>query len=113
MGRTPPLVTSRNRSRQTCEEISENDIIAPVNRKHAATLERIFARPSRANVRWADVEALFRALGATISEGRGSRIRVEIEGHRAVFHRPHPSPYTDKGALSAVRLFLETVGVQP
>jgi HicA toxin of bacterial toxin-antitoxin, len=84
-----------------------------MNRKQRAVLEQIFARPARADVRWSDIESLFRALGGTVSQGSGSRVRVELNDQRATFHRPHPSPFTDKGALRAVRMFLENVGVTP
>jgi len=89
------------------------DIIGAVNRRQRQTLGRIFASPVQASVRWSDVEALLMALGATISEGSGGRVRVELGGRRAVFHRPHPTPNTDKGALKAVRTFLESAGVKP
>jgi hypothetical protein len=89
------------------------DIIGPVNRRQRQTLSRIFAIPVPANVRWSDVEALLMALGAIISEGSGSRVRVELRGRRAVFHRAHPTPNTDKGALKAVRTFLQSAGVKP
>ncbi|MDO9442245.1 MAG: type II toxin-antitoxin system HicA family toxin [Beijerinckiaceae bacterium] len=74
--------------------------------KHAATIESIFADPVRANIPWRDIEALFLALGAEVSEGRGSRVRVALNGVRAVFHRPHPQKETDKGAVKSVRRFL-------
>jgi hypothetical protein len=74
--------------------------------KHAATIESIFADPVRANIPWRDIEALFLALGADVSEGRGSRVRVALNGVRAVFHRPHPQKETDKGAVKSVRRFL-------
>jgi hypothetical protein len=45
-----------------------------VKRKHQRTLELIHARPVSANVRWGDIEALFRELGAEISEREGSRV---------------------------------------
>ena len=51
------------------------------------------------------------ALGANISEGNGSRVRVELRGERAVFHRPHPENTTDKGAVKSVRRFLANAGV--
>ncbi|MGI9175394.1 MAG: type II toxin-antitoxin system HicA family toxin [Rhodothermales bacterium] len=53
------------------------------------------------------------AIGAELSEGRGSRMRVYLGGVRAVFHRPHPEPETDKGALKSVRRFLVEAGVEP
>lgn len=81
--------------------------------KHGRTLGSVFAEPVRANVAWADVEALFAACGAVISEGRGSRVRVSLNGLDAVFHRPHPAKETDKGALKSVRRFLMEAGVTP
>ena len=81
--------------------------------KHARTLEAVFANPVRANVLWADVESLFAAAGAEISEGRGSRVRVSLDGVDAVFHRPHPQKETDMGALKSVRRFLTEAGYAP
>lgn len=81
--------------------------------RHAKTLIAIFADPVRANVLWSDVEALFVAAGADVSEGRGSRVRVSLNGVDAVFHRPHPQKETDKGALKSVRRFLMEAGHAP
>lgn len=81
--------------------------------KHRKTLEAIYEKPERANILWRDVEGLFTALGAEISEGNGSRVRVALKGVRAVFHRPHPRKETNKGAVKSVRRFLEEVGVKP
>ncbi|MEZ4661330.1 MAG: type II toxin-antitoxin system HicA family toxin [Caldilineaceae bacterium] len=84
-----------------------------MQRKHQRTLEEVFTRPERANIPWKDIEALFIALGAEVSEGSGSRVRVALRGVRAVFHRPHPQKETDKGAVKSVRRFLSEVGIQP
>lgn len=84
-----------------------------MKRKHQVTLERIFARPVSGNVKWRDVEALLEALGAEIAEAEGSRITVVLFGTVRVFHRPHPRPDTDKGALASVRRWLEDNGVIP
>jgi hypothetical protein len=84
-----------------------------VDSKHRKTLESIFERPERANIVWRDIEALFIALGAEISEGNGSRVRVALKDVRAVFHRPHPRKETNKGAVKSVRRFLEAAGVKP
>ena len=83
-----------------------------MNKKHRKTLEAIFEKPAKPNVRWNDIESLFIALNAEISEGSGSRVRVALNGIRAVFHRPHPTNETDKGALNSVRKFLENAGVK-
>jgi hypothetical protein len=62
---------------------------------------------------WRDIEALFVACGADISEGQGSRVRVALNGVRAVFHRPHPQKETDKGAVRSVRRFPSEAGITP
>ena len=80
--------------------------------KHRKTLQAIFAEPVRANVKWTDVEHLLQVLGAELMEGRGSRIRIYLQGVRAVFHRPHPQPDMDKGALKSMRRFLRQAGVE-
>jgi hypothetical protein len=84
-----------------------------MRRKHQRTLEAIFARPTSGGIRWADIEGLLVELGATLSEGEGSRVRVRLFGERRVFHRPHPSPDTDKGAVASIRDWLEEHGVTP
>lgn len=82
-----------------------------MNAKNKKTLSEIFKKPIPANIDWKDIENLFRSLGAEISEGAGSRIRVKLNGERAVFHRPHPERTTDKGAVNSVRRFLENAGI--
>ena len=52
-------------------------------------------------------------LGAEVSEREGSRVGVVLFGEVRVFHRPHPSPNTDKGAVATVRKWLELHGVEP
>jgi hypothetical protein len=84
-----------------------------MNKHHRLTLSRIFAASVPAELRWADIEALFLALGAEVSEGAGSRVRVALHGVRAVFHRPHPSPDTRQAAVRSVRDFLTAAGISP
>ena len=81
--------------------------------KHHKTLRAIFETPTRSNIKWGDIEQVLRALGADLSEGRGSRVRIYLNGTRAVFHRPHPQPDTDKGALKSVQRFLIEARIQP
>lgn len=84
-----------------------------MNSKHRKTLAAIFAEPVSPAILWKDIENLFAACGAKIKEGRGSRVRVNLNGVLATFHRPHPQPDTDKGAVKSVREFLENAGVKP
>jgi HicA toxin of bacterial toxin-antitoxin, len=83
-----------------------------MNRKQKKTLAAIFEDPVRSNVRWVDVLSLFNAYECAVSEGRGSRVCVSLNGVDAVFHTPH-EPETDKGALKAVRDFLREAGIKP
>lgn len=46
-----------------------------------------------------------------MSEAEGSRIRVFLFDEIRVFHRPHPSPMTDKGAVESIRKWLDDNGV--
>ncbi len=78
-----------------------------MNKRHRKTLDAIFDKPVRSDIEWKEIESLFKALGAEVSEGRGSRVRVALKGVRAVFHRPHPKKETDKGAVKSVRRFLK------
>lgn len=84
-----------------------------MQRKHLKTLGAIFARPVQSSIRWKDIESLFVSLGATIQEREGSRIAVILMGQVQVFHRPHPSPMTDKGAVASVRRWLESNNITP
>ncbi|MDJ0900708.1 MAG: type II toxin-antitoxin system HicA family toxin [Xenococcus sp. MO_188.B8] len=56
---------------------------------------------------------MFKALGADMSQGKRSRVRVSLNGIKAVFHEPHPEKETNKGAVKAVREFLTNAGIKP
>jgi hypothetical protein len=78
--------------------------------RHQRTLRAIFEK--RANIPWLEIEKMLGRLGAELSEGRGSRVRIALNGVRAVFHRPHPGKETDRGAVAAMRRFLVEAGVE-
>jgi hypothetical protein len=84
-----------------------------MKKKHQKTLELIYTRPVSGNIHWSDIESLFVALGADVSERAGSRIAVVLFDEVRVFHRPHPSPCTDKGAVASIRKWLEENEVIP
>jgi HicA toxin of bacterial toxin-antitoxin, len=87
--------------------------ILSMRRRHHSTLEMIFNRPTSGGIKWSDILALFRELGAEMTEHEGSRVGVRLFGERRVFHRPHPSPDTDKGCVESVRKWFEQHGVKP
>jgi hypothetical protein len=87
--------------------------LRPLNNRHRHTLAEIYKNPVSSSIKWADIEALLIALGAELSEGSGSRVRIALNGVRAVFHRPHPQPTTDKGAVKSLRRFLSEAEIKP
>ena len=89
-----------------------DSIVNAVNKKNQNTLAAIFEDPVRSDILWNHIESLLDALGAEISEGKGSRARIALKGVRAVFHRPHPSKETDKGSVKSMRRLLIAAGVR-
>jgi len=83
-----------------------------MNSRQEKTVAEIFKNPVQSNIPWNEIEALLVSLGAEITEGNGSRVRIKLNGERAVFHRPHPQKETDKGAVVSMRRFLENAGVK-
>jgi hypothetical protein len=84
-----------------------------MNARHRRVLAAVFASPVPATLSWNDVEALFRALGAEITERGGSRVAVALNGARAIFHRPHPRREAGRLTIRDVREFLVNAGVEP
>ena len=84
-----------------------------VKARHRTTLEAIYRHPVSGTIDWSVIEALLVALGAVIQERAGSRVAVILEGKVHVFHRPHPSPEADKGAVRDVRAMLREAGIEP
>jgi hypothetical protein len=112
---TGAWATARSRKRpvRTLENDTGRRYYTKLSGKHQATLAAIFARPERADIAWRDIESLPAAAGAELSEGNGSRVRVALNGVRAVSHRPHRQQETDKGAVRSVRRFLPEAKIRP
>jgi hypothetical protein len=84
-----------------------------MRKKQQEALEKIFKTPVPSNMKWSEIESLIKALGGEVKQGDGSRVRFLLNGSIARFHRPHPSPDTDKGALVSLREWLESIGITP
>jgi hypothetical protein len=84
-----------------------------VNARHRKTLAAVFARPTSASVVFADIEALVRALGGTVTEREGSRVRIELGGHTWRCHRPHPGKEAKRYQVEEARELLERAGARP
>jgi hypothetical protein len=84
-----------------------------VNAKQRRTLLAIFALPTSPSIAFSDVESLIKALGGTISERKGSRIKADLGAEQWRAHRPHPGKEAKRYQVEEVREFLERVGVKP
>ncbi|MFQ5468024.1 MAG: type II toxin-antitoxin system HicA family toxin [Kiloniellaceae bacterium] len=84
-----------------------------MNSKQRATLAAVFEDPAPASITWSDIESMLHACGAEISEGKGSRVRVYLNGVRAVFHRPHPRKEANRSTVRSVQRFLGEAGIRP
>jgi hypothetical protein len=76
-------------------------------------LAAIFEHPTPASIVFADIEALFRALGGTVSEREGARVKIELLGEQWRGHRPHPGKEAKRYQVEEARELLERVGVKP
>ena len=88
-------------------------IIKLMNKRHQNTLSNIFSTPVPTTLEWRRIEALFTALGAKSIEGRGSRVRFELNNVVATFHRPHPQKAAKPYQVRDARRFLRQAGITP
>lgn len=83
-----------------------------MNSRHRKTLAAIFVRPTSASIVFADIEALIKALGGSVSEREGSRVRIELNGEQWRCHRPHPGKEAKRYQVEEARELLQRAGVQ-
>lgn len=84
-----------------------------MGKKHDRALAAIFARPTRANIAWADVVALIEHLGGAVHDDRGGSMReFLLNGVRAIFHEPHPGNEVPQAMVRRLRIYLEEAGVE-
>lgn len=84
-----------------------------MNSKHKKVLAAIFARPTPASVVFADIESLVKALGGSVHEREGSRVRLILAGHEWRCHRPHPGKEAKRYQVEEARELLERAGITP
>lgn len=84
-----------------------------MNKTHRNTLATLSRDPVSTTLEWRRLESLFKALGANIIEGRGSRVRFELKGVIATFHRPHPQKEAKPYQIRDARVFLQQTGILP
>ncbi|MCA0175797.1 MAG: type II toxin-antitoxin system HicA family toxin [Proteobacteria bacterium] len=84
-----------------------------MNAKHRRTLAAVFARPTSSSVVFSDIEALVKALGGTVEEREGSRVKIELLGEQWRCHRPHPGKEAKRYQVEEARELFQRAGVDP
>lgn len=84
-----------------------------MNAKQRKTLLAIYARPTSASIPFSDIEALIKALGGSVSEREGSRVKIELLGEQWRCHRPHSGKEAKCYQVEEARELLERAGVKP
>jgi len=87
-----------------------------MKRHHLKTLQALFAHPLQHGVRASRVEALFRTLGAEVSELDDRRLKIRMpSGQETWIHTGSGlrQPDLDAEAVMRVRHFLQEAGVTP
>lgn len=87
--------------------------MASLGAKHRRTLAAIFVRPTRSSLAFADIEALLVALGATVTERAGSRVKITLGDEEWHCHRPHPGKEARRYQVEEARELLQRLGARP
>jgi hypothetical protein len=56
---------------------------------------------------------MLKAAGCKVVEGAGSSVTFEFSGRKMTLHRPHPGKEALRYRVSAVREFIERMGIKP
>ena len=83
-----------------------------MNKKQRKIYDAIFATPIRRNIVWNDVVSLVEALGGTVIQGNGSRVRFSLNDIALNIHSPHPQKELKRYQVKAVRSFLTKAEVE-
>ena len=92
--------------------VAKCDTIFTMKTKHRKILQAIFSTPTKANIKFTDIESLLVSLGGKVKEGAGSRMSVTVSGKTAFFHRPHPGKEAKKYQVENAREFLQLIGAK-
>lgn len=82
-----------------------------MNSKNQKTLEAIFHEPTLGNICFADIETLILALGGTVTERSGSRVKIALKDEQWHCHRPHPHKEAHRYQVEEARELLKRIGL--
>ena len=84
-----------------------------MSHKHENLLQSIFRDPISGNIHWREVESLLHHLGAEVESLSGARLRVKLNGHEDVLHRPHHSNTLSRQDVKNLREYLGHARITP
>lgn len=84
-----------------------------MNKKQRKIYDAIFANPIRRNIIWDDVVSLVEALGGSVTQGNGSRVRFSLNSIALNIHSPHPQKELKRYQVKDVRTFLIKAEIKP
>ena len=84
-----------------------------MNSKQKKTFKAIFKKPVPADIKYNDVVAMMKALGADFKKDKsGSRVGFSLNGCTITIHAPHPGNELKQYAVKDIRDFLIKAGVK-
>jgi hypothetical protein len=85
----------------------------PRNARQRRTLAAVFTHPTPGSILFADIESLIVALGGSVVERAGSRVKITLGTEQWHCHRPHPGKEARRYQVEEVRELLERAGIRP
>jgi hypothetical protein len=84
-----------------------------MSHKHDNLIRAIFHDPISGNIQWREIESLLRHLGASVESLSGTRVRMKLNGHEGVLHRPHGGNTLGRQDVLHLREYLAHARVTP
>lgn len=84
-----------------------------MSHKHENLVRAIFHDPVSANIHWREIESLLHHLGAEVEQLSGARLRVRLNRHEGILHRPHHGNTLGRQDIQHLREFLGHARVTP
>ena len=84
-----------------------------MSHKHDKLILDIFKDPVNTNIQWREIESLLRHLGAAVESLSGTRVRVKLNGHEGILHRPHGGNSLGRQDVQHLREYLSHARITP
>src|SRR6266496_2577602 len=84
-----------------------------MSHKHENLIRAIFHDPISGNIQWREIESLLRHLGADVESLSGTRVRVKLNGHEGILHRPHGGNALGRQDVQHLREYLARARITP